>query len=173
MQIIQTNNGYFSIGSILSGPSWNMAIKKIFPYLISGLARLVQSTPKIQQILGKPGIKGGKHLRLAPLQLLAFIPDIISEDDIEELNKSLQDSSASRRRMKDGKVFHLWLATLEQALTSNDMNKALVMQLLKKLTQSLTYEKLGFLHMAFKMGDRFNEFLNSMGFTAKRKDYHY
>ncbi|WP_257282389.1 hypothetical protein [Endozoicomonas sp. ISHI1] len=143
--------------------------KKNIPYLISGLARLIQSTPKIQQILGESGIKGGDHLRLAPLQWLAFVPDVISEDDIEELCKCLQASSASRRRMKDGKVFHQWLVTLERALASNDMNKAMVMQTLKKLTQSLTCEKLGLLYMILNMGDRFNQFLDSMGLSCQKE----
>ncbi|WP_257294103.1 hypothetical protein [Endozoicomonas sp. YOMI1] len=143
--------------------------KKNIPYLISGLARLVQSTPKIQQILGDPGIKGGKQLRLAPLQLLAFMPDIISADDFEKLNTSLQSSRDNRLLMKDGKVFHLWLATLEQVLNSNDMNKASVMQILKKLTQSLTYEKLGLLHMTLKMGDSLHKFLNSMDLSCQKE----
>ncbi|WP_257267009.1 hypothetical protein [Endozoicomonas sp. ONNA2] len=143
--------------------------KKNIPYLISGLARLVQSTPKIQQLLGEPVIKGGPHLRLAPLQLLAFVPDIISEANVEELNKYLQKSSTGRRQLRDGKVFHQWLATLEQALANKLMNKTLVMPILKKLTQNLTYEKLGLLHMTFKMGDRFNEFLDSLGFSCQKE----
>ncbi|WP_422413662.1 MULTISPECIES: hypothetical protein [unclassified Endozoicomonas] len=145
--------------------------KKNIPYLIGGLARLVQSTPKIQQILGEPGIKGGDHLRMAPLQWLAFVPDILSEDDIQELCESLQAPSASRsrRQMKDGKVFHQWLVTLERLLASNDMNKAMVIQTLKKLTQSLTYEKLGLLYMIFNMGDRFNQFLDSMGLSCQKE----
>ncbi|WP_257255352.1 MULTISPECIES: hypothetical protein [unclassified Endozoicomonas] len=143
--------------------------KKNIPYLISGLARLVQSTPKIQKILGEPEIKGGDHLRLAPLQWLAFVPDTISEDDIQELCASLQASGASRRQMKDGKVFHHWLATLEQALASKVMNKAMVMPILKQLTQSLTYEKLVWLYMIFNMGERFNTFLDSMGFSCQKE----
>ncbi|WP_257264196.1 hypothetical protein [Endozoicomonas sp. ONNA2] len=144
---------------------------KNIPYLISGLARLVQSTQKIQQILGKPGISGGPHLRMAPLQWLAFVPDRLSEDDIVELCQSLQAPSAgkSRRQLKDGKVFYQWLATLERALTSKVMNKAMLMPVLKKLTQSLTYEKLCWLHMIFKMGDRFNQFLHSMGFSCQKE----
>ncbi|WOG27702.1 hypothetical protein [Endozoicomonas sp. 8E] len=144
--------------------------KKNIPYLIAGLARLVQSTPKIQKILGKPGIIGGAHLRLAPLQWLAFVPDRLSEDDIEELCQSLQAPSASksRRRMKDGKIFHQWLSTLEQMLASEVMNKAMVMPILKKLTQSLTYEKLGWLYMAFKIGDSFTAFLDSMGLSCQK-----
>ncbi|MBO9479938.1 hypothetical protein [Salinisphaera sp. G21_0] len=143
--------------------------KKNIPYLIAGLARLVQSTPKIQKILGEPVIKGGEHLRMAPLQWLAFVPNVLSEGDIEELCKSLQASSASRRKMKDGKVFHLWLATMEQAMASEVINKAMVMPILKKLTQSLTYEKLGWLYMVFSMGDRFNLFLDIMGFSCQKE----
>ncbi|WOG27703.1 hypothetical protein [Endozoicomonas sp. 8E] len=143
--------------------------KKNIPYLIAGLARLVQSTPKIQKILGEPGIKGGEHLRMVPLQWLAFVPDVLSEDDIEELCKSLQASSGSRRKMKDGKVFHQWLSTLEQVLASEVMNKSMVMLVLKKLTQSLTYEKLGWLYMVFSMGDRFNQFLDIMGFSCQKE----
>ena len=142
--------------------------KKNIPYLIRGLARLVQSTPKIQQILGAPGIMGGDHLRLAPLQLLAFVPDTISEDDVELLCNSLQASATSRRRMKDGKVFHLWLATLEQAFASEDTNKAIVRTILKKLTKNLTYEKLGLLYMEFRLGTRFNEFLESIGLSWQK-----
>ena len=145
--------------------------KKNIPYLISGLARLVQSTPKIQQLLGEPVIKGGPHLRLAPLQLLAFVPDIISEANVEELNKYLQKSSTGRRQLRDGKVLHQWLATLEQALANKAMNKTLVMLILKKLTQNLTYEKLGLLHMTFKMGDRFNEFLDSLGCSCQKEGF--
>ncbi|WP_257266775.1 hypothetical protein, partial [Endozoicomonas sp. ONNA2] len=143
--------------------------KKNVPFLISGLARLVQSTPKIQHILGAPNIKGGQQLRLAPLALLAFVPDIISQDDVTQLNNSLHDSVAKRRRMKDGKIFHQWLITLEQALASKIMNKDMGMQLLKKLTQSLTYEKLGLLHMLFKMGDSFHEFLNNIDLSCQKE----
>ena len=143
--------------------------KKDLPYLISGLTRLVQSTPKIQQILGGPDIKGGYHLRLAPLQLLAFVPDTISEDDLEELCKSLQASVAIRRSIKDGKVFHQWLATLEQALNSKVTNKATLIQILKKLTKGLTYEKLSLLDMTFKLGSSFNEFLDSMGLSCQKE----
>ncbi|WP_257266890.1 hypothetical protein [Endozoicomonas sp. ONNA2] len=142
---------------------------KNIPYLIIGLTRLLQSTPKIQQVLGAPAIKGGKPLRLAPLQLLAFVPDIISEDDVEELNQSLQNSPVVKRRMKDGKVFHQWLTTLEQALTCKIMNKTTLMQLLKTLTQSLTYEKLGLLHIIFKMGDSLHEFLNCLGLSCQKE----
>ncbi|WP_422136518.1 hypothetical protein [Endozoicomonas sp. ALD040] len=145
--------------------------KKNIPYLIAGLARLVQSTPKIQKILGAPGISGGPHLRMAPLQWLAFVPDRLSEDDIKELCQSLQAPSASksRRRMKDGKIFHQWLSTLEQMLASEVMNKAMVMPILKKLTQSLTYEKLGWLYMLFNMGDRFTAFLDRMGLSCQKE----
>ncbi|WP_422136512.1 hypothetical protein [Endozoicomonas sp. ALD040] len=145
--------------------------KKNIPYLIAGLARLVQSTPKIQKILGAPGISGGPHLRMAPLQWLAFVPDRLSEDDIEELCQSLQAPSASksRRRMKDGKIFHQWLSTLEQMLASEVMNKAMVMPILKKLTQSLTYEKLGWLYMLFNMGYRFTAFLDRMGLSCQKE----
>ena len=139
------------------------------PYLISGLSRLVQSTPKIQQILGKPVIRGGELLRLAPLQLLAFVPEIISEDDLEKLNESLQATVSRRRRMKDRKVFHQWLATLEQILVSQVMNKAMVIPLLSKLTQNLTYEKLVLLYITFKVGNDFNEFLDSMGFSCQKE----
>ena len=143
--------------------------KANIPYLISGLARLVQGTAKIQQILGRPGVMGGDHLRMAPLQLLAFVPDIISENDLEQLCKSLQSSCTRRRLMKDGKVFHQWLATLEQVLASKDKNKAIVRTILKKLTQSLTYEKLGLLYMAFKLGTQFNQFLESFGFSGQKE----
>ena len=143
--------------------------KQNIPYLISGLARLVQSSPKIQQILGVPEIKGEKHLRLAPLQLLAFVPSIISEDDVEVLCKSLQASVTGRRLMKDGKVFHQWLATLEQASVSRDTNKATVRTTLQNLTQSLTFEKLGLLGMTFKLGAGFNEFLESMGLSCQKE----
>lgn len=61
--------------------------KQNIPCLISGLARLVQSTPKIQQILGGPWSSGGDHLRLAPLQLLALTPNKISKDGLENLCK--------------------------------------------------------------------------------------
>ena len=143
--------------------------KNNIPYLISGLARLVQSSPKMQQILGDPGIKGGKLLRLAPLQLLAFVPDLISEDEVRELNQYLQDSLANRRQMKDTKVFHQWLITLELALSSEVMDKAMVLPVLKKLTQNLTYDKLGLLKMLFKTGDRFHEFLNHTGFSCQKE----
>uniref|UniRef100_UPI0021495A7D hypothetical protein n=1 Tax=Endozoicomonas sp. ONNA2 TaxID=2828741 RepID=UPI0021495A7D len=148
---------------------------KNIPYLISGLTRLVQSTQKIQQILGAPLIKGGKLLRLAPLQLLAFVPDIISEANVLELNNNLQNSSTGRRQLKDGKVFHQWLVTLEQALNSDIMNKAMVLPMLKKLTQSLTYEKLGLLHAIFKIrankNDSFNDFLNNMSFSCLKEGF--
>ena len=143
--------------------------KTNIPYLITGLARLVQGTANIQQILGGPAVMGGDHLRMAPLQLLAFVPGIISENDLEQLSKSLQASCTRRRLMKDGKVFHQWLATLEQLLASKDTNKAIVRTILKKLTQSLTYEKLGLLYMAFKLGTQFNQFLESFGFSSRRE----
>ena len=143
--------------------------KKNIPYLISGLARLVQSTPKIQQILGMPEIKGGDHLRLAPLQLLAFVPNVISEDDVEVLCQSLQAGATGRRLMKDGKVYHQWLATLEEASVSKYTNKAILRTILQKLTQSLTYEKLGLLHIAYKMGHGFNIFLESIGFNGHKE----
>ena len=161
-QIIDTSVLVYFVEAIMKHGN-----KKNIPYLISGLARLVQSAPEIQQILGDPGIKGGKQLRLAPLQLLAFMPNIISADDFEKLNKSLQTSRASRLLLKDGKVFHLWLATLEQILNSNDMNKASVLPTLKNLTQSLTYEKLCLL--IFKMGDSFHELLNSLGLSCQKE----
>ena len=144
--------------------------KKNIPYLISGLVRLVQSTAKIQQILDLPGTRSKDHLRLAPLQFLAFVPDKISEDNIVELCQSLRDSTATRRRLKDSKVFHHWLATLEEALTSKVMNEAMVMPLLKKLSQSLTFEKLGLLRAVFKIKDNSNEFLNSMSFSCLKED---
>ena len=140
--------------------------KKNIPYLISGLARLVQSSAKIQHILAIPGTRSKDHLRLAPLQFLAFVPDKISEDNVVELCQSLQDSTTTRRQLKDGKVFHQWLATLEEALASEVLNKTMVMPLLKKLSQSLTYEKLGLLHTLFKIKDDSNEFLNSMSFSC-------
>lgn len=143
--------------------------KKNIPYLISGLARLVQSTAKIQQILDMPGPRSKDHVRLAPLQFLAFVPDKISEDNVVELCQSLRDSTATKRRIKDSKVFHQWLATLEEALASKVMNKAMVMPLLKKLTQSLTFEKLGLLHTTFKIKDNSNEFLNSMSFSCLKE----
>ena len=143
--------------------------KQNIPYLISGLARLVQSTPKIQQILGGPGNLGGDHLRLAPLQLLALAPNKMSEDGLEKLCKSLQASGASRRKIKDGKVFHQWLATLEEASASEFTNKAMLMPILEKLAQNLTFEKLGLLHMIFKMGENFDEFLDSMGFDCQKE----
>ena len=71
--------------------------------------------------------------------------------------------------MKDGKVFHQWLATLEQALATEVMNKAMVMPTLKKLTQSLTYEKLVWLNMVFNMGDSFNKVLDSLGFSCQKE----
>ncbi|WP_257264265.1 hypothetical protein [Endozoicomonas sp. ONNA2] len=71
--------------------------------------------------------------------------------------------------MKDGKVFHQWLATLEQVLASELMNKAMVMPMLKKLTQSLTYEKLVWLYLAFTMGDNFNKVLRSLGFSCQEE----
>ncbi|WP_257294102.1 hypothetical protein [Endozoicomonas sp. YOMI1] len=143
--------------------------KKSIPYLIKGLIHLVQSSPKIQQILGEPGASCRDHLRLAPLQLLGFVPDIISEDDFEKLCKSLQASGTCKRLMKDGKVFYQWLATLEQAWDSMVTNKAVLMQILDKLIQSLTYEKLGLLQITFITGDRFNETLGSMGLTCQQE----
>ena len=140
--------------------------KKNIPYLICGLARLVQSTAKIQQIFDMPGTRSKEHMRLAPLQFLAFLPDKISEDNIVELCQSLRNSTTTKRQMKDGKVFHQWLVTLEEALASKVMNDALVMPLLKKLSQSLTFEKLGLLHTVFKIKDNSNEFLNSMSFSC-------
>ncbi|WP_257264174.1 hypothetical protein, partial [Endozoicomonas sp. ONNA2] len=141
--------------------------QKNIPYLIHGLARLAQSTPKIQQILGKPKVSGGDHLRLAPLQLLGFIPEVISEDEFIKLGESLHACGANKRRMKDIKVFHQWQATLEQVLVNNDMNKAMVVQILKNLTHSPTYDKLGWLHILLKIGGRFNKFLDSMGLSCQ------
>ena len=143
--------------------------KTNIPYLITGLARLVQGTVKIHQILAGPAVIGGDHLRMAPLQLLAFVPDVISENDLEQLCKSLQASCTRRRLMKDGKVFHQWLATLEQVVASKDTHKAIVRAILKKLSQSLTYEKLGLLYMAFKLGACFNRFLESFGFSSQKE----
>ena len=138
--------------------------KQDIPCLISGLARLVQSTPKVQQILGRLRMKGSDHSQLAPLPLLALVPDKISEDGLEELCKFLQASSTARRRMKDSKVFHQWLATLEQASASRIPDKT--MPILTELTNSLTFEKLGLLYMAFKLGDRFGGFMESIGFSC-------
>ena len=141
--------------------------KQDIPYLISGLARLVQSTPKIQQILGGLRMKGSDHLQLAPLPLLALVPDNISEDDLGELCKFLQASGTGKRLIKDSKVFHQWLATLDQASASRVPDKT--MPILTELTKSLTFEKLGLLHMAFKQGDRFYEFLESIDFSCPKE----
>ena len=105
-------------------------------------------------------------MRLAPLQFLAFVPDKISEDNIVELCQSLREFTTTKRQMKDGKIFHQWLATHEEALASKMLNEVMVMPLLKKLSQSLTFEKLGLLHTIFKIKDNFNEFLNSMSFSC-------
>ena len=133
-------------------------------YLISGLARLVQSTPKVHHILGRLRMVGGDHLQLAPLPLLALVPGKISEDGLEELCKLLQASSSAKRLMKDSKVFHQWLATLEQASASKIPDKT--MPVLTELTKSLTFEKLGLLHLVFKLGDRFGRFMESIGFSC-------
>ena len=138
--------------------------KQDIPYLISGLARLLQSTPKVQQILGRLRMEGSGHSQLAPLPLLGLVPDKISEDDLEELCKSLQASSTARRHMKDSKFFHQWLATLEQASASKIPDKT--MPVLTELTNSLTFEKLGLLHMVFKLGNRFGGFMESIGFSC-------
>lgn len=143
--------------------------KKNIPYLISGLARLVQSTPKIQQVLGGLETKTGEHLQLAPLQLLAFVPSIISEDDVEALCKSLRACGPGKRQMKDKKVFHHWLATLEQASASVITNREMIIPILTTLIQSLTFEKLGLLGMTFKLEARFNEFLESMGLSCQKE----
>ena len=145
------------------------ASKKNIPYLISGLARLVQSTPKIQQVLGGLGIKIGEHLQLAPLPLLAFVPSIISEDDVEALCKSLRACGPGKRQMKDKKVFHQWLATIEQASASAVTNRAMIIPILTTLIQSLTFEKLGLLGMTFKLGVGFNGFLESMGLSCQEE----
>ena len=141
--------------------------KQDIPYLISGLARLVQSTPKIQQILGGLRMKGSDHLQLAPLPLLALVPDNISEDGLGELCKFLQASGTGKRHIKDSKVFHQWLATLHQASASQVPDKT--MPILTELTKNLTFEKLGLLHMAFKQGDRFYGFLESIGFSCPKE----
>ena len=137
--------------------------KQDIPYLISGLARLVQSTPKTQRILGGLRMNSSEHLQLAPLPLLALVPDNISEDDLGELCKFLQASGAGKRRIKDSKVFHQWLVTLDQASASQIPDKT--MPILTELTKCLTFEKLGLLHMAFKQGERFYGFLESIGFS--------
>ena len=141
--------------------------KNNIPYLIKGLAYLVQSTPKIQKILSGIRMRGGDHLRLAPLQLLPLVPDIISEDNLEELCNSLQASAANRRVIKDCKVFHQWLATLELVSTCEVTDG--VMPILKALTQSMTFAKLGLLYVAFKLEDRFHEFLERMGFNCPKE----
>ena len=138
--------------------------KQDIPYLISGLARLARSRPKVQQILGRLRMVGGDHLQLAPLPLLALVPGKISEDDLEVLCKFLQASSSGRRLMKDSKVFHQWLATLEQVSASKIPNKT--MPVLTELTNSLTFEKLGLLYLVFKLGDRFDGFMESIGFSC-------
>ena len=141
--------------------------KNNIPYLIKGLAYLVQSTPKIQKILSGIRMRGGDHLRLAPLQLLPLVPDIISEDSLEELCNTLQASAANRRLIKDCKVFHQWLATLELVSACEVTDE--VMPILKELTQSMTFEKLGLLYVAFKLEDRFHEFLERMGFNCPKE----
>ena len=141
--------------------------KNNIPYLIKGLAYLVQSTPKIQQILSGIRMRGGDHLRLAPLQLLPLVPDIISEDSLEELCYTLQASAANRRLMKDCKVFHQWLATLELVSACEVTDE--VMPILKELTQSMTFEKLGLLYVAFKLEDRLHEFLERMGLNCPKE----
>ena len=141
--------------------------KQDIPYLISGLARLVQSTPKVQQILGRLRMEGSEHPQLAPLPLLGLVPGKISEDGLEELCKSLQASSSAKRLMKDSKVFHQWLATLEQASASKIPDKT--MPVLTELTISLTFEKLGLLHLLFKLGDHFGGFMESIGFSCPKE----
>ena len=141
--------------------------KKDIPYLISGLARLVQSTPKIQQILGGLRMKGSDHLQLAPLPLLALVPDDISEDGLGELCKFLQASGTGKRHIKDSKVFHQWLVTLDQASASQIPDKT--MPILTELTKNLTFEKLGLLYMAFKQGERFYGFMESIGFSSPKE----
>ena len=141
--------------------------KQDIPYLISGLARLVQSTPKIQKILGGLRMKGSGHLQLAPLPLLALVPDDISEDGLGELCKFLQASGTGKRHIKDSKVFHQWLVTLDQASASQIPDKT--MPILTELTKSLTFEKLGLLHIAFKQGEGFYGFLESIGFSCPKE----
>ena len=141
--------------------------KQDIPCLISGLVRLVQSTPKIQQILGGLRMKGSGHLQLAPLPLLALVPDDISEDGLGELCKFLQASGTGKRHIKDSKVFHQWLVTLDQASASQIPDKT--MPILTELTKSLTFEKLGLLHIAFKQGEGFYGFLESIGFSCPKE----
>ena len=141
--------------------------KQDIPYLISGLVHLVQSTPKIQQVLGGLRMKGSEHLQLAPLPLLALVPGNISEDDLGVLCKFLQASGAGKRHIKDSKVFHQWLVTLDHASSSQIPDET--MPILTELTKSLTFEKLGLLHMVFKQGERFYRFLESIGFSCPRE----
>ena len=141
--------------------------KNNIPYLIKGLAYLVQSTPKIQKILSGIRMRGGDHLRLAPLQLLPLVPGIISEDNLEELCNTLQASAANRRLMKDCKVFYQWLATLELVSACKVTDE--VMPILKELTQCMTFAKLGLLYVAFKLEDRFHVFLERMGFNCPKE----
>ena len=137
----------------------NHGNKNDIPYLISGLACLVHSTAQIQQILGHPDPRTVDHLRLAPLQLLKYLPEIISVADLEEICKNLRAKNAHRRLMKDTKVFHQWLVTLENLLSEKITDKENLLQVLKKLSLDLSLEKLGLLDMICRTGPLITELI--------------
>ena len=125
--------------------------KSNIPYLVSGLACLAHSALEKQRFLRHSAPHGGAQCLLATPGLLRLLDNakIISRDDLEVICKQLQANTASRSKMKDGKVFHQWLVTLDHIQVYIAPGKTNMGQVLRTLTldMSTIYEKLGILDM--------------------------
>ncbi len=109
--------------------------KRDIPYLIKGIVHLGMSSDEVQHILCQSNSKGGSNLVLAPLGLLGVLKkSAITVVQLNQVCLNLQKHAAIRKKLKDSKVLHQWLVTLEKLETYTPLNEDSIGQALLTIT---------------------------------------
>ncbi|CAM3436137.1 hypothetical protein [Parendozoicomonas haliclonae] len=97
--------------------------RKNLDYLLPGLVELSRSPTNLQQLVSQDR-KGGEQFLLSGLSLLSFHPDMINEEQFKTLFTTMHKGGATKRVLKDAKVFTNWMDTLERLKLNKELPPA-------------------------------------------------
>ncbi len=124
-------------------------------YLVTGLSFFVKSPSSVQMYISQSHSKG--YMLLAQLGFVRLVYDnVISENEMQQACNNLRTRPQARHKIKDGKIFHQWLSTLDKMQIFSTVEKPYhIGEMLYHLTYNMPtiYEKLGLIETIITNGD--------------------